>query len=218
MTAAAYVYAIVNRTNGKRYIGSTIQRPERRFHLHTSLLRAGKHHSYKLQSAWNAFGPGAFYLQTILVCPKEQRLEYEERCMALASYNLVLTPTAVGPPRRWIGHVKKVRPPYCAASARRAEWADPDVRARRIAGIKRALAAPEAKARQSAASAGRRMSGEAVVRSARAKWRPLHCPELHVCFLSQAHAAEFFGVVRSAIANAVKQGCKIQRMYTMQRL
>lgn len=218
MTSVAYVYAIVNRVNGKRYIGSTIQRPDRRYHLHTSRLRARAHHSYKLQSAWDAFGPEAFCLQTLLVCSPTQRLEYEERCMALASYNIVMTPTAVGTPRRWIGHVKKVRPPHCASTARKQEWADPEVRRRRVEGLKRALASPEVKARQSAASTGRRISKEAVARSARAKWRPLYCQELQVCFLSQAHAAAHFGVVRSAVTNAVKQGCKIQRAYTLQRL
>jgi hypothetical protein len=55
------------------------------------MLRAGKHHSYILQAAWNKHKESAFQFSLLLVCPKELRTFYEEKLLPLASYNLVKT-------------------------------------------------------------------------------------------------------------------------------
>lgn len=53
------VYQIVNKVNGKIYIGSTIN-ARSRFCTHKRHLERGIHHSSKLQNAWNKYGSDAF--------------------------------------------------------------------------------------------------------------------------------------------------------------
>jgi len=48
------IYAITT-PNGSQYVGSSIK-IERRWHEHRSTLRHGKHHSERLQDAWNKHG------------------------------------------------------------------------------------------------------------------------------------------------------------------
>lgn len=56
------IYAIVNRLNGQFYIGSTRCKRgfKERFSTHLRELRKKKHHSYKLQKAWNQYGEANF--------------------------------------------------------------------------------------------------------------------------------------------------------------
>jgi len=84
------VYAIENTVNGHRYIGSTTNYKSR-WHTHRSTLRRGVHHSFILQKAWNKYGAQAFEFKLLLVCPKDQRIEYENLLMPLQHYNVLRT-------------------------------------------------------------------------------------------------------------------------------
>lgn len=53
------VYRIVNNVNGKCYVGSSVK-VKSRWKTHLKELAAGRHHSSKLQRAWNKYGPDAF--------------------------------------------------------------------------------------------------------------------------------------------------------------
>jgi len=53
------IYEIVNRTNGKRYVGSA-HNLKIRWRTHQWALRRDRHHSYRLQAAWRKHGAGAF--------------------------------------------------------------------------------------------------------------------------------------------------------------
>ena len=88
---AGYVYSIENTVNGHRYIGSTTNYKSR-WHTHRSTLRRGKHHSFILQKAWNKYGEKAFEFKLLLVCPKNQRIDYENRLMSMQTYNILRTP------------------------------------------------------------------------------------------------------------------------------
>lgn len=88
--AVGYVYAIENKTNGRRYIGSTTNYKSR-WHTHKSTLRRGKHHSFILQKAWDKYGEDAFEFKLLLICPKDLRIEYENRLMPMQDYNLLRT-------------------------------------------------------------------------------------------------------------------------------
>lgn len=88
--AVGYVYAIENAVNGRRYIGSTTNYKSR-WHTHKSTLRRGKHHSFILQKAWDKYGEDAFTFKLLLICPKDMRIEYEERLMPLQHYNVMRT-------------------------------------------------------------------------------------------------------------------------------
>lgn len=63
-TNKAVVYKIINLTNAKFYVGSTI-RVKERFRTHRRKLRAGKHHCPHLQQSWNKHGEDAFVFRVI---------------------------------------------------------------------------------------------------------------------------------------------------------
>lgn len=57
-----YIYHIINKKNGKRYIGKTINL-KHRLECHYSKLRNNKHHSHKLQRAFNKYGADSFKVE-----------------------------------------------------------------------------------------------------------------------------------------------------------
>lgn len=118
--------------------------------------------------------------------------------------------------QRWEGHVKKVKPPVGTGSLTAQTWQNPEIRAKRIERLRQANTRPEVKAKRSLASAGRIMSCASVEKAARAKWKPVYCPELQISFLSQKHAAEFLGVLKTTVNNAIKQKGKVQRKFTLE--
>lgn len=58
------IYKIENMLNGKCYVGSAVIL-QRRLSKHKTELSGGKHHSQKLQRAWNKYGPEAFLFEVI---------------------------------------------------------------------------------------------------------------------------------------------------------
>ena len=125
--------------------------------------------------------------------------------------------------QRWEGHIKKTRVANGteARTAQRAElttqtWQSPEIRAKRIEGLRQANTRPEVKAKRALASMGRIMPRASVEKAARAKWKPVYCPELQISFLSQKHAAEFLGVLKTTVNNAIKQKGKVQRKFTLE--
>lgn len=121
------------------------------------------------------------------------------------------------PKKKWVKPpVVNRRTPQEKAAALAASWADPIVRQKRIDGQRKAFSTPEVRARLSAALTGRVMPRTAVEKSARAKWKPLYCPEIQVSFLCGKFTAEYFGVLRTSVANAVKQKGKLLRKYSLE--
>lgn len=125
--------------------------------------------------------------------------------------------------KRWAKHVKKVRIANWTEerTAQRAAvttetWQNPEIRAKRIEGIRQASARPEVRNKRVLASTGRIMSRDSVEKAARAKWKPVYCPELQISFLSQKHAAEFLGVLKTTVNNAIKQKGKVQQKFTLE--
>lgn len=119
---------------------------------------------------------------------------------------------------RWKDHVKKVKEIKDVSKSIRDTWKNPDIRAKRIAGLRRALSTPEVKAKFSAANRGRKMSKEAIDKTAKAKHKHLYCEELQCTFLSQKHAAKYFNLGNTAITEALKRKGKVRKMYTLIRV
>ena len=86
----AYVYSIENKVNGKCYIGSTTN-PRVRWSKHKGDLNRKNHHSFVLQRAWDKYGESNFNFKVLLQCEKKDKIEYENRCMVLQSYNVLKT-------------------------------------------------------------------------------------------------------------------------------
>lgn len=70
------VYFIRNKDSGKHYVGSS-KNIAIRLMTHRGQLRLNKHHSKKLQNAFNKYGESAFCCGILLTCSVE-RLESEE--------------------------------------------------------------------------------------------------------------------------------------------
>ena len=71
------VYKIINKTNGKCYIGSSIN-INNRWAKHKALLRHNKHENKKLQNAWNKYGEENFQFIVVKECDNEILLEEEQ--------------------------------------------------------------------------------------------------------------------------------------------
>lgn len=71
------IYAIVNKIDGKKYIGSSWN-VGYRWGKHVSLLNKGKHHSRHLQNAWNKYGGENFDFVILATCPRVDLITREQ--------------------------------------------------------------------------------------------------------------------------------------------
>lgn len=74
------IYAITNRANGLRYVGSALLL-RKRWKDHQRSLSRGNHHSIYLQRAWDKYGAESFDFAPLLYCDRENLLMYEQRAM-----------------------------------------------------------------------------------------------------------------------------------------
>jgi group I intron endonuclease len=75
--AESGIYEIVNRVNGKRYVGSATDL-DQRWKEHQWGLRSNRHHSRYLQNAWAKYGHTAFEFRKLKTCPHEDLLTEEQ--------------------------------------------------------------------------------------------------------------------------------------------
>ena len=175
MTPTAYVYSIENKVNGKCYIGSTTN-PRVRWSKHKGDLNRKRHHSFVLQRAWDKYGANNFELKILLQCAKKDKIEYENRCMVLQSYNIL----------------KTAREAY--------------------------IYTPEIKTKLRVAKIGIKYAKESIDKTARAKWKPVYCPELSVSFLNQKYAAEYLNTSKANVSQLINKKGKVGGKYTLVRV
>lgn len=77
-TGKAVVYKIINITNARFYVGSTI-RWDSRVRTHRRKLRAGNHHCVPLQNAWNKHGEDSFVFRVFAVVEDPNELHNVEQ-------------------------------------------------------------------------------------------------------------------------------------------
>lgn len=87
------IYEIVNRANGKRYIGSA-KSFARRWAVHRCNLRKGKHHSTYLQSAWNKYGEANFEFRILNTCDVSELVAAEQEAIDTIRPEYNMSPTA----------------------------------------------------------------------------------------------------------------------------
>lgn len=71
------IYRIVNRVNGKCYIGSSTDVRYRLWHHKHELLK-NDHENRYLQSAWNKYGGLSFIFEILFYCEKEMLIQREQ--------------------------------------------------------------------------------------------------------------------------------------------
>ncbi len=74
------VYVILNTINGKMYVGSSAGKRgfSDRWSTHRFELRNNKHHSPKLQNAWNKYGESNFYFCILEICAPVDAVSVEQ--------------------------------------------------------------------------------------------------------------------------------------------
>lgn len=72
------IYIIKNVSSDKVYIGSSIHGLTKRKRCHITNLKNNKHHSIKLQRAWNKYGEDKFIFEIVETCNKEDILIKEQ--------------------------------------------------------------------------------------------------------------------------------------------
>jgi group I intron endonuclease len=197
MENVAYIYSIENKVNGNCYIGSTVNYKSR-WRDHKTTLRHGRHHSFILQKAWNKYGEENFEFKLLLICEKKDKIDYENCCMKLQSYNVLRTVRETPIRKNWI----------------RTE----EVKARMSAGMKKAYENPEFRAKLSAARTGYKQSKESIQKSAIAKWKSVYCKELEITFSNQKQAAEYFKTSVSNISQSIARKGKVGGKFTLVRV
>ena len=76
-TGCSGIYQIEHVASGRKYVGSAV-RMKRRLSKHRTDLRAGRHHSEKLQRAWGKYGEGAFVFSVLELVEDSLLLEREQ--------------------------------------------------------------------------------------------------------------------------------------------
>jgi len=71
------IYKIVNRVNGKYYLGSSVN-IKKRWKTHRCDLRHNRHHCIHLQRAWNKYGEKSFIFEIVEEVNKKILLEKEQ--------------------------------------------------------------------------------------------------------------------------------------------
>lgn len=135
-----------------------------------------------------------------------------------ADYGRRVGKTGAGAKARWADHNKLEKQPKDRSASITASWLNPETRAKRIAGGIEASKRPEVIARRVAASTGRKPSASAIAASAKAKWKPVYCPELQISFLSRSAAAVYIGVRRTTVSEAIRHNRKIAGTFTLQEV
>lgn len=97
MSMISGIYKIVNKVNGKYYIGSSKNIINYRWNQHKNLLLKNKHYNDYLQFAWNKYGKDNFDFIIVEKVPKLDLLIVEQKYLDIAQnekekcYNLIYT-------------------------------------------------------------------------------------------------------------------------------
>ncbi len=105
------IYIIINNINNYCYIGSAVN-IKRRWSLHRFDLFNGKHHSNKLQHAYNKYKEENFKYEVLLYCDKRDLIFFEQRAINAykPEYNICLTAgSTLGSPRPTLATLNKSR-------------------------------------------------------------------------------------------------------------
>lgn len=189
-TSIPGIYLITNTVTGTVYVGQAVN-IRKRWEVHRSTLAAGKHGNRYLQRAWTKYGADAFQfsiLRDLSDAPEAARAAAlnDAEIEALASYQDVYNLMEAG----LSGHVASAETRALLSAHHKAQWADPEARARRIDAIKAATADPAFRALRSEQS--KAIHGTPEARAARSiKTKALWATAEHRAAMSERRKANW---------------------------
>ena len=231
------IYIATNKHTGEQYVGQTRQPVQKRWVAHWRTAICSKARKAKFQNALLDFGHDAFGVEEVFVAFDANALNRAEIAIIAElkpGYNASKGGMGLRPIEVTEATKRK------RSEAAKARWANPEWRAKTVQSIQRAAQTPEATARGKAVAAigiaarwldhikkpsplsrvktckQKRDPAIGHMLAAQAKWKPVYCPELQCSFQSQKAAAEFFGVLRTSVCNAVKQKGKVAGKFTLE--
>ena len=230
------IYVATNKHTGEQYVGQTRQPVQKRWAAHWRTAICSTARKARFQNALLEFGCDAFEVEEVFVAFDAEALNHAEIAVIAElqpSYNASKGGMGLRPFEVTEATKRK------RSEAAKARWANPEWREKTVQSIQRAAQTPAATARgKKVASIGiaarwadhvkkqapipkiktcKQKRDPAIGRmlAAQAKWKPVYCPELQCSFRSQKAAAEFFGVLRTSVCNAVKQKGKVAGKFTL---
>lgn len=133
------IYQIINKANGKSYIGQSVN-VEERMNEHLRELIKGTHGNKHLQSAFNKYGQESFSFSVLEKCPIKKLSEREIFWIShTQSYVRGYNMTTGGEGTRGFSPSKETRAKYSANSKKR--WAEPNERKKLLKGLQKAIEA-----------------------------------------------------------------------------
>ena len=176
--------------SGRQYVGSAVHFGTR-WSVHRHHLKAGTHHSHKLQAVWNKYG-GQLVFSKLLICAREHVVMYEQ--LAIDALRPVLNVAPIAGSNLGYRHTEETKArfherkkarrdtPACLAgyAAKRGVPLSDEHRAKVQAAKIGAKRSDAARASMSAAQIGKKQSAETIekrVSKLRGKPRPPHVIE-----------------------------------------
>ena len=87
------IYIIINKKNGNRYVGSSVNL-KKRFRDHRCYLRNDMHDNGHLQRSWNKYGEDVFEFRILFYCDPELCIAFEQRTMDVLDPEYNIAPVA----------------------------------------------------------------------------------------------------------------------------
>ena len=233
------VYLVTNTATGEQYVGQTRQYVQKRWEAHWRTAICTKARKAKFQKALVEYGKQFFCIEEIYIAFDAEELNQAE-IQIIANLNPVYNSSRGGKGLRAIVVSEETKRKRSEAAKLR--WSNPAWKAIAVESIRKAGKTQEAVERgKKVAAIGiaarwanhiKKVKPTPKVKvcktkrdpkigrqlSAQAKWQPVYCQELQCSFLSQKAAAEYLGVLRTSVTNAVKQKGKVARMYTLEKV
>lgn len=161
------IYSITCTPNGKVYVGSAVDFASRR-RVHLCQLRGNKHHSVKLQRAFNKYGEGAFVFSLIAPCGKDELISVEQHYIDTIKPWFNSVPTAGSKLGSKRSEESKERMRLAQLKVKAEKGLCPVVEARRLAASRATQQTAAYKAKVSAAQKGRKHSESHIAKVAEA--------------------------------------------------
>lgn len=195
MNLFGIIYLATNIHNGEQYVGQTCQKLKRRLTNHKASIGKIK---TKFSLAMSQYGFNAFKFEEIFIAFDEKSLHEAEK-LIINDLNPVYNMTKGG------SGVKGLKQSIESVN-------------KRSVAMKKLLQSSEMKSKWAKVQLGRKHPKEEVLRTAKAKWRPVYCKELETSFLNQKFAADYFNTGTPNISQLIKNKGKVKNIYTLVRV